>query len=190
MTKLKNILAQGGVVWDKEPMDGIRRIMNSCIQCGTCTASCPSAFGMDHPPRRMWRLLQAGDLEGVFSSRSFILCSSCYMCRLRCPRGLPLTECIGELKRLSATLGMPVHQTSTLFYKAFLKSVRQHGRVNEIELMTAYFMGLKNPVIPVRFMSLGLKLMFRKKVFPVITHGKEDVLGRIFKKVEELEAGS
>ena len=33
-------------------------LLNRCIQCGTCSASCPSAHAMDLTPRQMWRLAQ------------------------------------------------------------------------------------------------------------------------------------
>jgi len=29
--------------------------IRTCIRCGTCTASCPSAEAMDITPRQMWR---------------------------------------------------------------------------------------------------------------------------------------
>ena len=41
-----------------------------CFQCGKCTAGCPMATFMDHPPNRVVRLLQLGQwkriVEGLF----------------------------------------------------------------------------------------------------------------------------
>ena len=38
----------------------IRELMAACMQCGTCSASCPNASAMDLSPRRLWRLAQLG----------------------------------------------------------------------------------------------------------------------------------
>ena len=50
-----------------------REKLLTCIQCGTCTASCPTAYAMDYTPRQLWRLVQLGLKEEVLSSNSFWL---------------------------------------------------------------------------------------------------------------------
>jgi heterodisulfide reductase subunit D len=47
----------------------------SCIQCGTCSASCPTAFAMDYTPRQLWHMVRLGMKEEVLSSRTFWLCN-------------------------------------------------------------------------------------------------------------------
>ncbi len=74
----------------------------SCIQCGSCTASCPTAYAMDYTPRQLWRLIQVGLREEVLLSNSFWLCTACYACNTRCPRGIPTMETMLELKVLAA----------------------------------------------------------------------------------------
>ena len=56
----------------------IRDMVQACIQCGTCTGSCPNAFAMDRTPRQMWRLVLTDRQESIFSSQTFSLCSACY----------------------------------------------------------------------------------------------------------------
>jgi len=34
----------------KNILNRVKEMVQACIQCGTCTASCPNAFAMDHPP--------------------------------------------------------------------------------------------------------------------------------------------
>ena len=75
--------------------------LRTCIQCGTCTASCPSAEAMDISPRQMWRMVQLGLEDEVLHSKTMWLCSVCYQCHVRCPRGIPLTETIAKLKQLA-----------------------------------------------------------------------------------------
>jgi len=33
------------------------RLIRRCIQCGTCSSSCPTAYAMDYTPRRLWQLV-------------------------------------------------------------------------------------------------------------------------------------
>lgn len=168
----------------------VRDMVCSCIQCGTCTGSCPNAFAMDYTPRKMWRMVMTGQKDAIFNSRTFMLCSACYYCTLRCPRGLPLTEAMNTLKQMAARENLPKHRSGTLFYKKFMESVRCNGRVRETEFMTLYFISMMNPLIPLRFVTLGMRLMSRKKVslkLPPI--GGRPRLESIFQKAEELEEG-
>ena len=170
-----------------------KEMVQTCIQCGTCTASCPNLDFMDITPRHMWRLLLTDHAQDLFSSKSFAYCSSCYYCTLRCPRGLALTHTMGLLKQAASRLKLKQFQPSALFYKAFLDSVEKHGRVKEMAFMTHYFMSMKNPVIPLAYASLGLKLLAKGKIRPEFSpmdrkkfkgRGK---LAAMFKKVVELE---
>jgi len=147
---------------------------------------------MDLAPRQMWRLVLMGQEDAVLESKTFALCSACYTCTLRCPRGLPLTEAIGELKRLAARRDIPKHRSGVRFYQSFMESVRRRGRVDEMEFMSVYFLRMKNPLLPLRFTGLGLRLLRKGKVVPSIPRpGRgESPLEPIFRKVEEMEAGA
>jgi heterodisulfide reductase subunit C2 len=167
----------------------IREAMLACMQCGTCTGSCVNAHAMDYTPRQMWRLVQLDDKAELFRSKTFWLCSTCYYCTLRCPRGLPLTETIGALKRTAVAEGYLDESASIKFYQAFLDSVRRYGRVRETEMMARYFMALKDPIKPMQFSSLGIKLLLKGKLHPQVPRffgtGKLDAL---FRKAREVEA--
>ena len=188
MSEEKLELAEGHTAEDF--MASIRENIRTCMQCGTCTGSCGSAYAMDYTPRQMWRMVQLGLVDEIFKSRTFSLCSSCYYCTLRCPRGLPLTETIHALKQLAVTRGLS-EKKGTRFYRSFLNTVRRYGRVREMELMARYFLAMKSPIIPLSFTPLGVKLMIKGKVSPEMPKlfgpGKLDGL---YRKVEELEASS
>ncbi len=174
-----------------DSMDAIREKVQACMQCGTCSGSCANAFAMDLTPRQMWRLAQLGEKEVIFGSKTFFLCSACYYCTLRCPRGLPLTETIAALKRLAADEGITKYRQSTNFYRTFMDTVRRYGRLKEMELMNRYFLSMKNPLFPMGFASMGLKLMKKRKVpLEVPKLFGEGRFDRLFQKVEELEARS
>lgn len=169
----------------------VRDMVKSCIQCGTCTGSCPNAFAMDLTPRHMWRMVLMGLTEDVFQSKTFMLCSACYTCSLRCPRGLPLTEAMSALKQMAFRDNPPQYRQSTCFYRRFMESVRKHGRVQETTFISRYFMDMtpKHPLMPLKYTSMGLTLMRKGKISPpnpfARTGGQS--LEPIFKKVEALE---
>ena len=165
----------------------VRDMVQACIQCGTCTASCPNEFAMDATPRRLWRMVLMGRREAVFSSRTFALCSSCYYCTLRCPRGLPLTDAMAALKRAAARQDLKSCRTEIQFYRAFIESVRRHGRVREMEFMTLFLARMKSPLLPLRFASLGMKLMGKGKVPLQLPSRGQGKLEALFTKVETLE---
>jgi heterodisulfide reductase subunit C len=170
-----------------EPLVRIQEMVRSCIQCGTCTASCPNEFAMDHTPRQLWRLVLLGQKDKIFSSKTFSLCSDCYTCTLRCPRGLELTEAMDALKQISVEENPTQYKTSILFYKNFIRSVRRHGRVNEMEFMTYYFAALRDPLAPFRFASLGMKLMTKGKISLKWPLRARTPLEKMFQKIAELE---
>ncbi len=170
-----------------DPLTMIREKIQACIQCGTCTGSCPNEFAMDITPRKMWRMVLTDEKEAIFQSRTFDLCSACYYCTLRCPRGLPLTESMIALKQIAAKENIAKYKKSTLFYKNFMDSVRRHGRVQEMEFMTLYFLSMKDPFLPLKFAKLGLKLIGKRKVSVQIPLKREKGLDAVFRKVEEVE---
>lgn len=174
----------------ENPLAQVKEMIQPCIQCGTCTASCPNSFAMDYTPRKLWRLVQTNRADLIFNSKTFTLCSSCYYCTLRCPRGLPLTKAMHLLTQASQTQNPKPFKKSQSFYGEFMHSVCRHGRVNEAEFMSLFFWSMKNPILPFDYASLGIKLMQKRKVsVPKLNFGKKDKnrLDKIFSKVKELE---
>jgi heterodisulfide reductase subunit C len=166
-----------------EPLAPIQEMVRACIQCGTCSASCPNAFAMDLTPRKLWRLVLMGQSETIFQSQTFYLCSSCYTCTLRCPRGLPLTEAMDKLKAIAGRQNLAPYRRSARFYGQFLNSVRRHGRVREMEFMTLYFLAMKDPRLPFSYASLGLKLMGKGKTTLQLPSKGEGKLEKLFEAV-------
>ncbi len=145
-------------------LEAIREMVRPCMQCGTCTASCPNAFAMKDPPRTLWRLLLLGFEEEVLAHGPFWMCSSCYTCALRCPRGLPLTEAMAALRRLAARRFPRTAGRNAAFYETFMDNVRRYGRVQETALMTSYFLAMKNPFLPLEYAPLGLRMLGKGKL--------------------------
>jgi heterodisulfide reductase subunit C len=179
---------------DREALNAISEKIKSCIQCGTCTASCPNEFAMDLTPRRLWRLVLMGETEAIFTSRTFTLCSACYSCTLRCPRGLPLTDAMLDLKQMAYRGRMTRYKPSTAFYGHFMDTIRRHGRIRETEFISRYFLTMtpSKPLLPLSYSGLGFKLLRKGKMaieYPFAAPGKRS-LENIFKKVESMEASA
>ena len=77
--------------------DGNEKI-KTCIQCGSCTASCVALDGMSLSPRKLWRDLQMGMKAELMGSMSFWNCTTCSLCDKRCPRAIPLSHIMLRLR--------------------------------------------------------------------------------------------
>jgi len=165
----------------------------TCIQCGTCTASCPTAFAMDYSPRLLLRMIQLGLYEEVLHSKTFWMCTTCFSCTVRCPRGISITETFQELKRQAVYKGMEKKIDSARFYQTVMDVVRRTGRMHETETMARWM--LKPEVLkadPFRvfgFAPLGLALL-RKGKMPLIPHKIQgvDQIQAMFDKAAEIRA--
>ena len=80
----------------------------SCIQCGSCSASCPTAFAMDYTPRQLWQMVRLGLTEEVLDSHTFWLCTVCKSCQVRCPRSIQITDTMLALKEYAHHQGADV----------------------------------------------------------------------------------
>lgn len=166
----------------------VRRMLRGCIQCGSCTASCPNEFAMDRTPRNLWRMVLMGDIDDVLHSRTFALCSSCYTCSLRCPRDLPLTGAMAMLKQAAAELLLRKYRPSRLFYADFIEGVRRNGRTREMMFMALYFTHMADIRLPMRYAAMGAKLMAKGKIaLPWPNKTRRD-LSALFEKVAEIES--
>jgi heterodisulfide reductase subunit C len=74
----------------------------ACIQCGKCSAGCPSASspGMDLLPNQVIRLAQLG-IEDVLDSQSIWACAACLNCVSHCPKGIDLPRIMEALRLIA-----------------------------------------------------------------------------------------
>ncbi|RJP44114.1 MAG: heterodisulfide reductase [Desulfobacteraceae bacterium] len=136
---------------------GGREILG-CIQCGTCSASCPLTDQMDHAPRELFALVRDGAMEEVLRSNTPWFCVSCYQCMVRCPREIPVTDIMYALKRMAAEAGIfPKGHKMPGLYKIFNQDVARYGKITGSILMGRY--GLRHPVDMASKMGTGLGLL-------------------------------
>lgn len=82
--------------------------MNSCMNCGVCTAICPAAEFYNYDPRTIVDSVQRNDEATVHSLiRSDLIwyCGECMSCKTRCPRGNTPGLIIMALRKLAQEEG-------------------------------------------------------------------------------------
>ncbi|GAB4432444.1 MAG: hypothetical protein OHK0040_02450 [bacterium] len=77
----------------------------ACYQCGKCTAGCPLADKMDFVPNEMMRLAMLGEIEELLKSKAIWLCTSCFQCGTRCPKGIEVHRVFEALRSLAMRNG-------------------------------------------------------------------------------------
>lgn len=134
-----------------------------CIQCGTCSASCPLTDQMDHAPREIFALIRDGEMEAVLRSNTPWYCVSCYQCMPRCPREIPVTDLMYSLKQMAQAHDMTDRSCKVPdLYDAFANIVGRWGRISEPLVMALY--GVRHPGAAARNLLLAIKLFQRKRL--------------------------
>ena len=130
----------------------------TCIQCGTCSATCPVSHFMDFTPRRIIAMVRAGFKEEVLRSFTIWLCASCYSCTADCPREIKITDVMYALKQLAIKEGVyPKRFPIPVMAQEFYKIVEKKGRNSEGRLMMNIALRT-NPFRLLRYAKVGLKL--------------------------------
>ncbi len=168
--------------------DGER--LRTCLQCGTCGGSCPSGPDMDHTPRQIFAMINAGMRDEVFHSNTPWYCVSCYYCTVRCPKEIPITELMYALKRMAVQQGVYDDSKAPDFSKTFMGWVEDYGRSFELGLMGQHMIR-HNPfgAFKIADMAVGLVTKGRMAFAPTRIKGM-DGLKRILAKAKQLEAQS
>ncbi|MCD6394163.1 MAG: 4Fe-4S dicluster domain-containing protein [Planctomycetes bacterium] len=151
--------------------------IDKCIQCGTCSGSCPTSSAMEYSPREVIAALRAGMLDRVLRSNTIWFCTSCYYCTVRCPAKIPFTDVMYELKRLGIKHKIyPRKDTNAVMSKAFTDVVSKYGRNAETELVKKYYLR-SNPFKVLGQLKLVMKMLSRHRVdfFPHRISGIENL---------------
>jgi len=73
--------------------------VESCFNCGNCTAICPLSSETENFPRRVIRFAQLGLRERLLSSRELWMCYYCGECTQTCPREADPGEFMATVRR-------------------------------------------------------------------------------------------
>ena len=131
----------------------------SCIQCGTCSGTCPLSIYMDFSPRQVMALVRADFKNEVLRSHTIWLCASCYACTTECPRQLRITDIMYALKQRAIEEGIyPKRFPIPVLAREFSEMVKKHGRITEMLLVMKLFLKT-NPFAAMGNWRLGIDLL-------------------------------
>lgn len=162
--------------------------LDHCIQCGTCTASCPVSYAMDYTPRQLIAMFRAGGLEELLASRTIWVCASCYQCTTRCPAEIQITDLFYAFRRIAIERHLsPKRFPSHVFSESFVLQVKKYGRNYETANLVRYFLKT-NPIGMLGWSKAGLSLMAHGRI-PVRPEKIKGIEGlrRIIAKAETFD---
>jgi heterodisulfide reductase subunit C len=159
-----------------------------CIQCGTCTGSCPVSYAMDISPRQLIALFRAGEMEAIMKSRTIWICASCYACTTRCPSGIKITDIMYALKRTAMEKDQKSNSPQVqVLANLFVDNLRSYGRLHEGTLIRKYYTRTGITKL-LGFVPLVMKMYQTKRLalFPKKIRAYQS-LSRIVLKAQEIE---
>lgn len=135
----------------------------TCLQCGTCSGSCPSGPDMDYSPRKVFALIRAGEREKVMKSNTPWYCVSCYSCMVRCPKEIPITDIMYTLKNKAIAEKSYEDRDAPDWSRTFMGYVENNGRSFELGLATRYHL-THNPLSKTNLASFGLGMLTKDRL--------------------------
>ena len=160
--------------------------VSTCFQCHKCSSGCPIGPDMDLLSSQIMRLIHLGAEQEVLESEAIWACASCEACTTRCPMGIDVAAVMDTLRMMAVERKASLSDTrGRSFNKAFLTSVRWHGRVFELGMMVLYKLASLD-----LFSDLGAapKMLAKRKLtfWPHFSRSAKEVR-RAFKRAEEEE---
>ncbi|WP_340820334.1 CoB--CoM heterodisulfide reductase subunit C [Methanolobus sp. WCC4] len=97
----------------KDTLDKLTEVSTDalkCMQCGICSSSCPSGRHTSLNIRKLVKM--AGKTTDILDSAELWMCTTCYNCQERCPRGIDIVEILLDIRAISAHNGriLPEHK--------------------------------------------------------------------------------
>jgi quinone-modifying oxidoreductase subunit QmoC len=134
--------------------------IESCIQCGTCSSSCPMSVYMDYPPRKIIAMVKNGFRDEALRSFTIWLCPSCYTCQVRCPAQIKITDVMYALKRKAIEERVyPSRFAIPVLDKEMSNIIATNGRNSELWLILKLYLKSRHPLGLLKMAPLGLKLL-------------------------------
>ena len=148
--------------------------LHQCIQCGTCSATCPLSIYMDYTPRRIVAMTRAGFKDEVLRCFTIWLCASCYACTVDCPKKIKITDIMYALKqRAIRDRVYPKRFMIPALAASFFEAICKTGKSTESVLITKMYLKTR-PLKMFAQAPLGAKLFAKGRmgVIPAKVEGK------------------
>ncbi|MEJ2716328.1 MAG: 4Fe-4S dicluster domain-containing protein [Deltaproteobacteria bacterium] len=162
----------GSFLADVERGSGVP--VSACYHCEKCTSGCPVSYAMDLPPNLLIRHIQLGQRARVLASETIWVCASCITCSTRCPNDIDLAHVMDTLRRMAMKEGSVSLPRVQAFHAAFMKAIRSHGRVHELEMIARYKLKTRSFL---EDMDLGREMFTRGRLrlIPERIRGRKEV---------------
>lgn len=163
--------------------------ISHCYQCGKCSGGCPVLGDLKISPNRVIRLVQLGLEQEALSNETVWCCAGCGTCTGRCPMNVDIVRIMDSVREIAEERGTELPEYARrvwTFYRSFLDSVKEYGRLSEVALMGSYNINsgrLFTNVNKAPFFLLKGKIGLTPHKIKKIER-----LQRVFQKIEELES--
>jgi heterodisulfide reductase subunit C len=107
-----------------------------CYQCGTCTSACPSGRDLYRGPRRLVRLILAGEIDALFGSDDLWRCTECGICTSVCRMEIDVASVLARvraLERAHGRLRCPERSAA----EAASRRLERHSRIENVAFAAA-----------------------------------------------------
>jgi heterodisulfide reductase subunit C len=81
-------------------------IIETCLRCGVCTASCAISSASGLNPRKIIQKILVGAREPVLNSEQPWLCMTCNLCENKCQYGVMLEDVFGLVREIAVQEGI------------------------------------------------------------------------------------
>lgn len=108
-----------------------------CYQCGTCTSSCPSGRELYRGPRRIVRLILAGEIEAVLKSDDLWRCTECGACTDVCRMDIDVSGVLHRLRQLERAYGTTIRCAERTAADVAAGQLRRRPRVDTMRFGAA-----------------------------------------------------
>lgn len=71
-----------------------------CMLCGKCSGRCPNFDNLDIKPHQFVYMINKGELDKLFKSKTIHYCLSCLECVERCPRNVAPADLINTVREI------------------------------------------------------------------------------------------
>jgi heterodisulfide reductase subunit C len=166
-------------------LSGCEKIFE-CIQCGTCSSTCPVSLYMDYTPRKLMAMIKAGFKEDALRSVTIWICSSCYSCTVMCPAEIKITDVMYALKRMAIQEGVfPKRFPTPVLAKEMTNIITNEGRNSELWVILKMLLKT-NPFKLLSMASIGLSLFMKGRMgLKKESIEKKDELRSLYKAMKE-----
>lgn len=133
-----------------------------CLQCRSCSSSCPFYSAMDLGPHRVIRLLQLGQFQQAMESTTIWVCVGCDTCASICPMAIEIPSVMDVLRQYALEAGVTIPMPEILnLHNEILGSVKRYGRTHKVEIMLRYKVKKRAWL---EDMDVGIKMLSKRKL--------------------------